>query len=1008
MAEKLQIYAGSSEQEIRAAAAQLRAAQAEWQAAIAALPPGHTYGDIVRAGQQISDKYAYVELVHPSASDVNGELAITIGGDKMIVPGFGENSEAINTYLIDHPSTNVAGDDAYQATVMANTQSQLNAEAAAKANTTGSNPNDPNRLQSTSTPPDQTSVASDSPDLAGKPTTSTATAGPPNEYQASSTSASASASRTGPPGEYDSNTANTTPVTQNGDGSGSSSASGRTGPPNEYEAGSSSSNGSTQQGSTSDDSGAAGGTGTQNGTAADQGGAGRRENNGSVTTGQAGAPSQANGGNSAGGTPNNSKIKLRPNKLHEYVNWTYNIGWYMLDASTYNSFTSSNSDSANLRNRPIAKSGGFKKTGQGLDFDLSIISLTTRGVIGNSTQSPGANLFEIRMQVMEPYGVSLIGRLKEMAGPQDDQFQIPYLLEIKWNGYDDTSRPVTNIPETGPKLIPVQIINITFRITSAGTVYEITMVPYSQQGINMIDGVLRQDVQLYGDSLGALLKDGYYSLKQFLQRKAAKDVAEGSAEFADDYDFEIRSFDANRSPNDKLATEKVTFNQEGGQGTVIMLRGMPDPDGGSETRNDPTKQYFKIRGGSTIVGAITQLAKNSQYYQKLIVDTPNSDKSNPLLTIKVVPVVKDLGKYDRIRKTYQKKIVYKIMPYYSYGEVYPHAGQADVSQRGMVKEYNYIFTGKNSDIVDVDLQYNLMYFKVFQKAPDQKGNASTTTIVEKRPETKNPIGPDQTVYSARTATGGGGYEQEYSKGFRPTSVQEYFDQALNSSAADLVALNLTIIGDPDWIPQDRSVRPKDIDINADNSGFVDNNYAMGIATDVDSVYVKLGFKTPRDYNDKTGLMELSAGQELVGGSYKVVTVESNFEGGKFTQVLELVRTPGQKENKPNKQASSTQSSSQTQTSNQVAPDLGAQYAGGMNDRLPTDHTGSAALDLAQNPINALTNPNGSFNNVGTTITNPTGVTFDPSTGLFTGPANPVNSNPVVSEDAGFISKLFGK
>ena len=171
MVEKLQVYAGSSEQEIRAAAAQLKAAQAEWNAAIAALPPGHSYGDIVRAGQQIADKYAYVELVSPSASDVNGELNITIGGDKMIVPGFGENADAINTYLTEHPSTNVAGDDAYQSTVMANTQAQLNAEAAAKANITGGNPNDPSRLNATSTPPDQTSTASDSPDLAGNPTT---------------------------------------------------------------------------------------------------------------------------------------------------------------------------------------------------------------------------------------------------------------------------------------------------------------------------------------------------------------------------------------------------------------------------------------------------------------------------------------------------------------------------------------------------------------------------------------------------------------------------------------------------------------------------------------------------------------------------------------------------------------------------------------------------------------------------------------------------------------------
>ena len=76
--------------------------------------------------------------------------------------------------------------------------------------------------------------------------------------------------------------------------------------------------------------------------------------------------------------------------------------------------------------------------------------------------------------------------------------------------------------------------------------------------------------------------------------------------------------------------------------------------------------------------------------------------------------------------------------------------------------------------------------------------------------------------------------------------------------------------------------------------------------DVDGVYVKLNFRTPRDYDENSGLMMLSPGQELIGGMYQVITVESVFEGGKFTQKLNMVRVFDQPENKVDKQVAPTQ------------------------------------------------------------------------------------------------------
>jgi hypothetical protein len=863
------------------ASSQLAAAKKEWNAFLNTYSKGDpkydgypdNWGEIAEPKlAEILQKYPAVVVNQETGSLFSNNLGIRPG-----VTGIGGPGNVVNA------------DDAYQASLAAKTTAQNNLAAAQTRADAAKKENDRllNQIGTT---------ADTSPDLAGTATKPAYNPLASNNLTGTSTTTSRD--------RQDVSSANTKPVTQNGDaastvGTDPFDQAGRTGNASLSDLANTAS-ARNDIADTSDDSGTSTGAGSPNGTSTGTGAGstgtgtgGSSNNSGPVSVGQQGQGALPKAGQ--GGTQNNPQIKLRPNKLHEYVNWTYQIGWYMLDLGTFNSFTESNTESPALRQRPLMRSGGFVKTGKGLDFDLSLISLRTKGVIGNNHNSPSANLFEIEMEVMEPYGVSLLARLKTIAdsmpGGPHDSFQIPYLLEIKWLGYTDTGAPVNNIPETGPKLIPVQIINITFKITSAGTVYNITMVPYTQQGINQIYGTLRQDIVLYGDSLESLLKTGDHSLKAALIKKAQGDVDEKKALYPDIYDFEISSFDANRGKNDKLARDKITFAHEGGEGTLIMRRGM---DRDRQGANDPNSQYFVARGGSQIKDVITSLAKNSKYFQDKIAATPNSDKENPMELLKVVPMIRNLGKFDPIRNVYQKEIVYKVMPYYVYGEVHENVGQAPVDKRGMVKEYNWIFTGKNSDILDLELNYNVMYFQISEKSSTQKGAVNTGTNVEQAPQSTN---PDTDSAIRRKLQTGNVASTNIPKGFRPSTVEEYFDHQLNSpNNADLVALDVTIIGDPDWIPQDRSIRPKGLDINAINSGFVDDDYTKGIATDVDSIYVKFSFRTPRDYSDTTGIMQLSEDQTLISGVYKVITVESNFDNGRFTQTLNLVRAPTQKEN----------------------------------------------------------------------------------------------------------------
>lgn len=618
---------------------------------------------------------------------------------------------------------------------------------------------------------------------------------------------------------------------------------------------------------------------------------------------------------------NRPTIKQRSNKLHDYVNWTYQIGWYMLDIVSFNDFVTSGKDSPALRKHPIFKSGGIKEGGgtTGLDFDLGLRSLRLGGVIGNNRFSPNANQYDIEMEIVEPFGVSLLTKLRLLASStqgENREFQVPYLIDIRWLGYDDNGKIVTNIPDCGPKLISCLITNVSFNITSSGTIYKITFAPYTQLPLSNTYGVIRTDTRLYGGTLDEVLRSGEDSLKAKLNAAGENDKKEGRCEFPDTYDFQILSYTDNgstRTQDDKLAKAPMTFPADNAEATAEAQKDMEKPD--------PTKQFWHNTASSNVKDIIADLAKNSKYFQDLImkpsisnsqgqelglsaterrlanesIKKANDTKMGAMQLVKVIPQVKHIGKYDTIRGVFQKDILYTVVPYYLYGQVNPRTGQAKVASRGFVKEYNWIFTGKNQDVFNVDLTYDLLYFRMFQTAAGAKAWGDQSYVTESSTDGMVQAYPGGSA--ATYVTLAGDINARSNRGDKPNAVQEYFEQQLNPSYGnDMVLLDLDIIGDPDWIPQDRSVLPIGSSIDANNNGYVDGSYAKGISMDVDGVYVNINFRTPADYDDKSGLMKLSNDSALISGFYQVITVDSTFDDGKFTQKLGLVRVPSQEKN----------------------------------------------------------------------------------------------------------------
>ena len=599
------------------------------------------------------------------------------------------------------------------------------------------------------------------------------------------------------------------------------------------------------------------------------------------------------------GTPNNPKVPIRPNILHNYVNWTYKIGLYLLKIPDYNAIVEGGSIPEAARQYPIAVSGGYprKNASGNLERDFYIEDLRFNSAIGNRLASSATNNMDIEMSIIEPYSASFIGEIGTLAasvnGVNITLAENPYLLEIDFAGYKDDGSMVPSILSTttgGKKYIPVKIIAIEMKIDAGGARYKLTMVPYGFYQFTQKRTSLPKDVFVYGETVNDILGDNEYGLIGRLNNiENEKKTKDQKQDHADVYKIKFYSFNKAGSSTQELEQSKVAFPTEGGPATIIKNREI--------LKNEPNKQGYTVKAGTLLKEVIKDLVLVSEYFNVKM--KPNADdnknNSNPAELLKVIPQIKLLtDKWDSKRNEYAKEVTFHVFNTLLFGENFANGGLAPIRDWGYSKVYDYIFTGKNVDIINVDVNFNLLYYTKFFTDKNELGLVLTDMVAER---TSTGGSADSNKFSETNAVSGfigKTSPNEPSRYINASLVAEFFDVKMNNSYADMVTLDMDIIGDPDWIPQDSSIRGGPINI-----GNIDTKLDKfgSIAVDVAGTYAKLQLRTPRDYNDKTGLIDLNKDSSLVGGVYQVVTVENLFQGGKYTCKLNMVKIPNQEENK---------------------------------------------------------------------------------------------------------------
>jgi hypothetical protein len=245
--------------------------------------------------------------------------------------------------------------------------------------------------------------------------------------------------------------------------------------------------------------------------------------------------------------------------------------------------------------------------------------------------------------------------------------------------------------------------------------------------------------------------------------------------------------------------------------------------------------------------------------------------------------------------------VYRVIPYMVHMSKFQGASESSPGinqlKNQAIKEYNYIYTGKNKDILDFDIKFNTAFFTSIagdlgQLSSDSKQSVTQETVAT-GPNASPGVSPGnpQAGQPGRTQSG---TTTDNLRGdaigfLSPESrVAHDFNEALMNSPVDLVAVDLKILGDPYYIADSGMGNynalqvPGILNITSDGT----MNYQNG------EVDIEINFRTPLDYGP-TGYMDFPGGGTApVGefsGLYQVLFVNNSFSNGQFTQTLQTIR-----------------------------------------------------------------------------------------------------------------------
>ena len=668
-------------------------------------------------------------------------------------------------------------------------------------------------------------------------------------------------------------------------------------------------------------------------------------------------------------TSANSGAKLL-NPLRDYASFNYRLELGSLSVAELNTPVSSYRQTG-LRNMIARSGGGnlgnrvttYAEEILNPHTEYYIENLNIETVIAPNSNTGVAAGTNITFDIIEPYSMGQWLEALQVSAEQSgfsNYIEAPYCLKIDWLGQvDDTGN--MSVP-VEPKYIPIKIIKADFSVDGSGAKYRVEAIPFNEQALENTLTETPSDVSIQGSTVAELLQTGETSLSGTINDRNNERENVGQVNSADKFIImfptdpqgatsALESGRRNNSPltldpqnlpslnslGPRVSSERSVYDtlvayaqsniNEIGRSRVVQDssedRTHASADGSQTTSGDGTvsrataalqiqdnvavAQYPR---GTDITQIIHDMMTYSEYGSRFATQEPQQGQRQ-WYRIEVQTFLERDTTTELQTGAMPKIFVYSVVPYRvdetSAGAPSKSPGGVDTLRRLALKEYNYLYTGTNEDIINFDINFEFAFFQNSSDTSVQVGHGQVAGGDTVNPRTPQPVTGRPQPNTNRTSTGQsslnealtpernlgprrqtpGGFHTSLTRG-RKAAIAELFHDNIINSSADLINVNMTVRGDPYYLPTSgmgnyNSAPTSRPALTADGT----MNYQSG------EVHVIINFRLPIDYSDQSGRMEFSDKQAMFSGLYRVIGVVNKFENGEFSQDLDLVRIPGQ-------------------------------------------------------------------------------------------------------------------
>lgn len=625
--------------------------------------------------------------------------------------------------------------------------------------------------------------------------------------------------------------------------------------------------------------------------------------------------------------------QLIPNPLHQFASWTYNWSLWWLDVTDYNNMQAGTDVGSAVayplgnKSYVVAEDSGLYPdrrlpTQLGLNYNIQTVDFLT--VVGHNSTSKTSNMIDGSLTIVEPYGVTFIDSLVQASfinTPGYNYLEQPYMLQLDFKGYDDAGNP---IPDAATALyrkrFPIKFTGVKVNVTNKGAEYKISYYALGHKSYRPEHATTPKNITVVAGTVKEFLTNFAIILNNYWQLE----VYDGKRQFADTISFDI-------DPTIGSDTNKIVYDKQ-----LSLSKSNPN----KATQIDMTTGSFNIPAGTQITDVINKVLIQSQYligqlgldFQNQTAQQQQTSLTQILNTYKITSQTTfagadssgtvSPGAFDNIRNTYPTAFTYKIHQYPVYDTPHPAAPLLTDSRPQTLKAYNYLYTGKNNDIIDFKINFDTTWYTAVMAYGDQfaASQSSASTGVDTALANAGTILLSPQLLAASGAIPGLGQiptlsPLRYSPIFndqRDTMGMNIIDNPAAQTTSnvmrslysrptgDMVAVDLQIVGDPTLIKQDDWLyvpSPTSSTIYNSWDSFSQSAFSGQyghIRMDTGTLIASLTINTPldidTDWTDQ-GLVfpQPGAYRSLFSGQYKILTIKNSFSAGKFEQTLKMVR-----------------------------------------------------------------------------------------------------------------------